>query len=44
MYFLDTNMCIYYLNGTHQAIARHFEQVPAKEIKLPSVNTPCRPL
>jgi tRNA(fMet)-specific endonuclease VapC len=37
MYFLDTNTCIYYLNGTHQAIARHFEQVPAKEIKLPSV-------
>lgn len=36
MYFLDTNTCIYFLNGKYPAIRDRMLSVPPKEIKIPS--------
>lgn len=37
MFFLDTNICIYYLNGTYEAIGTHFKEVAPGEIKIPVI-------
>jgi tRNA(fMet)-specific endonuclease VapC len=37
MHFLDTNICIYFLNGTYEAIGNHFRKISPKEIQIPSI-------
>jgi tRNA(fMet)-specific endonuclease VapC len=37
MYFLDTNTCIYFLNGRYPSILRKFEKISANEIMIPSI-------
>jgi tRNA(fMet)-specific endonuclease VapC len=37
MYFLDTNICIYYLRGLYKSIEEHFELIPSNEIKIPVI-------
>jgi tRNA(fMet)-specific endonuclease VapC len=37
MYFLDTNICIYFLNGTYEAIETHLRKHSPKDIRIPSV-------
>ncbi len=37
MYFLDTNICIYYLNGTCEAIGTHFKKATPGDIKIPVI-------
>jgi len=37
MYFLDTNTCIYFLNGTYQYIKKKILSTPPNEIAIPSV-------
>ncbi len=37
MYFLDTNTCIYFLNGTYQHIKKMILSTPPNEITIPSV-------
>ena len=37
MYFLDTNICIYYLNGTVPSIRDHLLNNPPNEIKIPVI-------
>jgi tRNA(fMet)-specific endonuclease VapC len=37
MYFLDTNTCIYFLNGRYPGILRKFEKISANEIMIPSI-------
>jgi tRNA(fMet)-specific endonuclease VapC len=37
MYFLDTNICIYYLRGLYQSIEEHFKLIPGDEIKIPVI-------
>jgi len=37
MYFLDTNTCIYFLNGTYQHIKKKILSTPPNEIAIPSV-------
>jgi tRNA(fMet)-specific endonuclease VapC len=37
MYFLDTNICIYYLRGLYQSIEDHFRLIPNHEIKIPII-------
>lgn len=37
MYFLDTNTCIYYLNGKYPSILNKFKQTNADQIAIPSI-------
>mgnify|MGYP006302265141 FL=1 len=37
MYYLDTNTCIYYLNGRSQAVRNKILSTPPLEIGIPSV-------
>ena len=37
MYFLDTNICIYYLKGKYTSIGEHFKFVPRHEMKIPII-------
>jgi tRNA(fMet)-specific endonuclease VapC len=37
MYFLDTNVCIYYLRGLHKSIEKQFEIIPSYKIKIPII-------
>jgi tRNA(fMet)-specific endonuclease VapC len=37
MYFLDTNICIYYLRGLYKSIGYQFETIPRHEIKIPII-------
>lgn len=36
MYFLDTNTCIYFLNGKYPAIRDRMLMIPPRQIKIPS--------
>jgi tRNA(fMet)-specific endonuclease VapC len=37
MYFLDTNICIYYLRGLYKSIEDQFKLIPNYEIKIPII-------
>jgi len=37
MYFLDTNICIYYLNGTLPSVRDNLLSTPPNEIKIPVI-------
>ena len=37
MFFLDTNICVYYLKGKYSSIADHFRKIPCNEIKIPII-------
>jgi len=37
MIFLDTNICIYYLNGTVPSVRDHLLKTPPNEIKIPVI-------
>jgi len=37
MYFLDTNICIYYLNGTLSSVRNNLLSTPPNEIKIPVI-------
>lgn len=37
MYFLDTNTCIYFMNGKFQSVRDRFLSISPKEIKIPSI-------
>jgi len=37
IYFLDTNICIYYINGSAPIVKERLEQIPSKFIKIPSM-------
>jgi tRNA(fMet)-specific endonuclease VapC len=37
MYFLDTNICIYYLRGLYKSVEEQFELIPNHEIKIPVI-------
>ena len=37
MYFLDTNTCIYFLNGKYESIKTKLIATPPNEIVIPSV-------
>jgi tRNA(fMet)-specific endonuclease VapC len=37
MYFLDTNICIYYLRGLYKSIEEHLKSIPNDEIKIPVI-------
>jgi tRNA(fMet)-specific endonuclease VapC len=37
MYFLDTNICIYYLRGLYKSIEERFELLSNQEIKIPVI-------
>jgi tRNA(fMet)-specific endonuclease VapC len=37
MYFLDTNSCIYFLNGRYDAIRRNILATPPNDIAVPSI-------
>jgi tRNA(fMet)-specific endonuclease VapC len=37
MYFLDTNICIYYLKGKYSSIIKYFEGISYDEIKIPVI-------
>ncbi len=37
MYFLDTNTCIFYLNGTSEAVRDRILACPPDQIKIPSI-------
>jgi tRNA(fMet)-specific endonuclease VapC len=37
MYFLDTNTCIYFLNGKYPAINKKFKQIKTDQIMIPSI-------
>jgi tRNA(fMet)-specific endonuclease VapC len=37
MYFLDTNICIYFLNGTVPSVRDHLLTTPPNEIKIPVI-------
>jgi tRNA(fMet)-specific endonuclease VapC len=37
IYFLDTNICIYFLNGTFEAIGNHFKKLSPKDIRIPAI-------
>jgi len=36
-YFLDTNICIFHLNGTAPDVSNHLEQIPLSNVKIPSM-------
>jgi len=37
MYFVDTNTCIYFMNGKYPSIKETFLSISPKEIKIPAV-------
>jgi len=37
MYFLDTNTCIYFLNGSHESIRTRLLSTSPEEIAIPSI-------
>ena len=37
MYYLDTNICIYFLNGSDEAVRDHIIAVPPEEIRTPTM-------
>lgn len=37
MFFLDTNICIYFLNGTVSSVRDHLLNTPPNEIKIPVI-------
>jgi len=37
MYFLDTNTCIYFLNGAHESIKARLLATPPNGIRIPSI-------
>lgn len=37
MYFLDTNICIYFLNGSYPSIQKRMETLLPPQIKIPSI-------
>ena len=37
MYFLDTNTCIYFLNGSYESIKAKILSTPPIQIKIPSI-------
>jgi tRNA(fMet)-specific endonuclease VapC len=37
MYFLDTNICAYYLKGKYLSITEYFRKIPCDEIKIPII-------
>ncbi|GHT85699.1 nucleic acid-binding protein [Spirochaetia bacterium] len=37
MYFLDTNICIYYLKGKYKSVEDHFKFIPRHEMKIPII-------
>ena len=37
MYFVDTNTCIYFMNGKYPSVKDAFLSISPKEIKIPSV-------
>jgi tRNA(fMet)-specific endonuclease VapC len=37
MYFLDTNICVYYLKGKYLSIEEYFRKIPYNEIKIPII-------
>jgi tRNA(fMet)-specific endonuclease VapC len=37
MYFLDTNICLYFLNGTYESVTSRLEQIAPRNIKIPSM-------
>ena len=37
MYFLDTNTCIYFLNGKYESIKKKILATPPSEIAIPSI-------
>ena len=36
-YFLDTNICIYYLNNSNSAVVKQLNKTPVSNIKIPSM-------
>ena len=36
-YYLDTNTCIYFLNGKYKSIADNFKKHKPADIKIPSI-------
>ena len=36
-YFLDTNICIYYLNNSHPILSSKLKGIPSASIKIPSM-------
>jgi len=36
-YFLDTNICIYYINGSAPIVKERLERMPLESIKIPSM-------
>jgi tRNA(fMet)-specific endonuclease VapC len=37
MYFLDTNICVYYLKGQYKSIEGYFRSIPNHEIEIPVI-------
>ena len=37
IYFLDTNICIYYLNNSNPYVCEKLEKQPTESIKIPSI-------
>jgi len=37
MYILDTNTCIYFLNGKYSSISEHFRNTTSDQILIPSI-------
>jgi tRNA(fMet)-specific endonuclease VapC len=37
MYFVDTNICIYYLKGKFIFVEEYFKNIPLNEIKIPVI-------
>jgi tRNA(fMet)-specific endonuclease VapC len=37
MYFLDANICIYYLKGLYKSIEDYFKSIPNHEIEIPVI-------
>jgi tRNA(fMet)-specific endonuclease VapC len=37
VYFLDTNICIYYLKGLYKSIEGYFKSIPNYEIEIPVI-------
>ncbi|MEW5817786.1 MAG: type II toxin-antitoxin system VapC family toxin [Spirochaetota bacterium] len=37
MYFLDTNTCVYFLNGKYESVKKKILSTPPNEISIPSI-------
>ncbi|HON80454.1 MAG TPA: type II toxin-antitoxin system VapC family toxin [Spirochaetota bacterium] len=37
MYYLDTNICVYFLKGLHQSIVENIKKINPGNIKIPSI-------